>query len=221
MRERREDVERLLGLLDLLLLGKRVEGAHVVEAIGELDQDDPDVRGHRDHHLPVVLGLLLVAALERDACELRDAVDELADLLAECGLDVLERRARVLDRVVEQRRADRLGVEAHARADLCDADGVGDEVLAGLALLIGVALAGEAERFCDPRLVDRLEGVVGVLLDQGEQIDEQLALLRGETLGELGVGDALRALLVHHADANMGVGKTRAVVGAVGGYAAC
>ena len=58
---------------------------------------------------------------------------------------------RVLDRVVQQRRAQRLGVEAHAGADLRDADRVDDEVLAGLAPLVGVVLAGEDERRLDAR----------------------------------------------------------------------
>ena len=104
VRERREDVERLLRLVDLLLLRQRVQRAHVVEAVGQLDQDHPDVGGHRDHHLAVVLGLLLVAALEGDAGELRDAVDELGDVVAEALAHVVERRGRVLDRVVQQRR---------------------------------------------------------------------------------------------------------------------
>jgi hypothetical protein len=46
-----------------------------VQAVGELDQDDPDIRGHRDHHLAVVLRLRLVAGLERQAGQLGDAVD--------------------------------------------------------------------------------------------------------------------------------------------------
>ena len=83
VRDRRVDLEGLLGLLDLLLLRHRVDRAHVVQAIGELDQDDPDVGGHRDHHLAVVLGLRLVARGEGDAGELGDAVDERSDLLAE------------------------------------------------------------------------------------------------------------------------------------------
>ena len=86
--DRRVDVERLARLVDLLLLGHRVDRAHVVQAIGELDQDDPDVRGHRDHHLAVVLSLRLVAGLERQAGQLRDAVDQAGDLLAEVLLDV-------------------------------------------------------------------------------------------------------------------------------------
>ena len=176
VRQRRVDLERLLGLLDLLLLGHRVQRAHVVQAVGELDQDDPDVRGHRDHHLAVVLGLRLVARLERDAGELGDAVDEAGDLVAERLADLLERRRRVLDRVVQQRRAQRLGVEPHAGADLRHADRVDDEVLARLAALVGVVLAGEHERLHDARAVDRLGDLVGVLLDDREQVGEQLAL---------------------------------------------
>ena len=155
MRERRVDLEGLLGLLDLLLLGHRAERAHVVQAVGELDQDDPDVRGHRDHHLAVVLGLRLVAALERDPGELGHAVDQAGDLFAELGLDLVQARGGVLDGVVQQRRAQRRGVQAHAGADLGHADGVRDEVLAGLAALVGVVLAGEQERAQDRTAVDR------------------------------------------------------------------
>ena len=178
VRERRVDLERLLGLLDLLLLRHRAERAHVVQAVGELDQDDPDVRGHRDHHLAVVLGLRLVARLERDAGELGDAVDEPGDLLAERLADLVEARGRVLDRVVQQRRAQRLGVEPHARADLRDADGVDDEVLARLAALVGVVLAGEHERVDHAAAVDGPRDLVGVLLDDREEVGEQLALDR-------------------------------------------
>ena len=60
--------------------------------------------------------------------------------------DLLERRARVLDGVVQQRRAERLGVEPQAGADPRDADRVDDELLAGAPALVGVVLAGEHER---------------------------------------------------------------------------
>ena len=155
VRDRRVDLQGLLRLVDLLLLRHRADRAHVVQAIGELDEDDPDVRGHRDHHLAVVLGLRLVARLERDPGELRDAVDEGGDLLAELLAHLVERRRGVLDGVVQQRGAERLGVEPQARADLRDADGVHDEVLAGLAALVGVVLAGEDERRLDPVALDR------------------------------------------------------------------
>ena len=152
-----------------------------MEAVGELDQDDPDVGGHRHHHLAVVLGLALVAALEGDPGQLGDAVDELGDLLAELVADLVEAGAGVLDRVVEQRRAERLGVEPHPGADLRDPDRVGDELLAGLAPLVGVALAGEGEGALDRRRGRSARVAVGgVLLDHGEQVAEQRALLGGE-----------------------------------------
>jgi hypothetical protein len=105
VRERGEYLERLAGLLLLRLLVERPEGAHVVETVGQLDQDHPDVGGHRHHHLAVVLGLALVAALERDLGQLGDAVDELGDLVAEPLPDLVEAGAGVLDRVVQQGRA--------------------------------------------------------------------------------------------------------------------
>ena len=151
MRERRVDLERLARLLELLLLRHRRERPHVVEAVGELDQDDPDVRGHRDHHLAVVLGLVLVAALERDPGELRDAVDEPGDRVAEELAHLVEARRRVLDRVVEERCAEGFRVQAKAGADLRDLDRVRDEVLARAAALVGVALAGEREGLLDRR----------------------------------------------------------------------
>ena len=172
VRDRGVDVERLARLVDLLLLGDRVDRPHVVQAVGELDQDDADVRSHRDHHLAVVLGLRLVARLEGQPGEFRDAVDETSDLVAECLLDLVQRRGRVLDGVVEQRGAQRLGVETHARADLGDPDRVDDEVLARLAQLIGMVVARVDERFLDSVAVDRHGGLFGVFLDDREQVGE-------------------------------------------------
>ena len=85
VRERRVDLERLLRLLHLLLLAEVLDRPHVVEAVGELDQDDAHVLGHRDDHLAVVLGLRLLAAREADARQLGDALDEVRDLRAELG----------------------------------------------------------------------------------------------------------------------------------------
>jgi len=50
----------------MLLLRHRGDRAHVVEAIRELDQDDPEILAIATSSC-VVLGLVLVAALERDA----------------------------------------------------------------------------------------------------------------------------------------------------------
>ena len=84
------------------------ERAHVVQAVGELDDDDADVLGHRQEHLAQVLDLRVFFRLVRDARQLGDAVDELRDLVAELLGDLLARDDRVFDDVVQQRGGDRL-----------------------------------------------------------------------------------------------------------------
>jgi hypothetical protein len=61
---------------------------------------------------------------------------------------------------------------------------VGDEVLAGLTALIGVVQAGVDERLLNPGSIDRDRRVLGVLLDDREQIPEQAPLGRSQ-LGPL------------------------------------
>ncbi len=170
-----------------------------MEAVGQLDQDHPDVGGHRHHHLAVVLGLALIAALEGDPGQLGDAVDQLGDLVAELSPDFLQAGGGVLDRVVKQRRAQRLGVEPHSGADLGDAHRVGDELVARVAALIGVPLAGKVKGPLDLGTVDGRHrnsrtaaagGAVPIavggnarsrveLLDHGEKVGEELLVLYG------------------------------------------
>ncbi len=102
VRDRRVYLERLLRLLQLLLAPEVLDRAHVVEAVGELDEDDARVLRHRHDHLAVVLDLGVLAARELDARQLRDAFDEPRDLVAELGLHVGDVRLRVLDDVVQQ-----------------------------------------------------------------------------------------------------------------------
>ena len=170
VRERRVDLERLPRLLDLLLLAEVLDRAEVVEAVGELDEDDAHVLGHRHDHLPVVLRLRLLAGLELDARQLRDAVDERGDLVAELLADGVELDAGVLDDVVEERGGDRLLVEAQAGADRRDADRMRDERLARAALLALVGRGGEAKRARDELDVD-VRALRGEL---GEQPFEEL-----------------------------------------------
>ena len=78
MRDRRVDLDRLAR--DRLLLRRRQarQRAHVVQAVGQLDDDDADVLGHRHEHLAQVLDLRVFLRLVRDARQLGDAVDEAA-----------------------------------------------------------------------------------------------------------------------------------------------
>ena len=120
--ERRVDLEGLARDPELLLRRQAGERPHVVEAVGELDQDDADVLRHRQEHLPDVLGLLLLERDGRVLAELGHAVDELGDLRAEPLLDVRQRVLGVLGDVVEERGLDRDRVDVELGEDLgrCD-----------------------------------------------------------------------------------------------------
>ena len=81
VRERGVDLEGLVGLALGRLGADVAPRAGVVQPVGELDDEDADVAGHRDDHLAHRLGLggLAVGHL----VELGDAVDEHRDLVAE------------------------------------------------------------------------------------------------------------------------------------------
>jgi hypothetical protein len=86
---------------------------------------------------------------------------------------------------VQQRRAQGLGVEPQAGADLRDLDRMGDEVLARLAALVGVALAGEREGTLDRRPVDPVVAVDLVLADDREEVAQQGPFLGRQVLGDV------------------------------------
>ena len=102
VRDRPVDLERLLGDL-LLAIGLQVlERAHVVQAVGQLDEHDADVVHHGEHHLAQVFGLLLFLGGEIDLADLGDAFDDVRDLLAEFLADVDDGDRGVFDGIVQQ-----------------------------------------------------------------------------------------------------------------------
>ena len=151
------DVEGLAGGAFLALLRHVAQRAHVVEPVGELDHEHPDVARHRHDHLADGLGLGRVAVLH--LVELGHAVDHPGDLVAEVLPALLERVRRVLDGVVQQRRHQGRLRHADARQDRGDRQRVGDVGVAALAHLGAVHLLGGDVRALDQRQVGL--GVVG------------------------------------------------------------
>lgn len=97
----------------LLLWREMLEGAHVVEAIGELDDDDPDVLGHGEKHLAQVLEVVLfLGATEFDLAEFGDAIDEESDVSAKFLSDFVKGDSGVFGDVVEEASGERLFVHA-------------------------------------------------------------------------------------------------------------
>ena len=134
----RVDLQGLLGLAGGVLRGDVLPGAGVVKAVAELDDQHPDVLGHRDNHLAHRLGLGGLTVLE--LVELGDAVDEQADLVAEVGAQTLEGVVGVLHGVVQDGSRQRLGRHSQLGQDGCHCHRVGDVGLPRLASLTGVSL---------------------------------------------------------------------------------
>ena len=136
--ERRIDVEGFLGDAPALALGHEMQRAHVVQPVGELDEQHAHVGGDRQQELAEILRLLGALGDEVELLDLGQPVDELADLRAEDLVDLLARRGRVLDRVVQHRGDDGRVVEPHFRQDRGDFERMAEIGVAGGALLHAV-----------------------------------------------------------------------------------
>ena len=166
--DRRVDVEGLAGDALAMRGRHRVERAHVVQPVRELDQYDANVLRHRQQHLAETLGLLVLARLELDVVELGHAVDHVGDELAERCLDLGLGDLGVLHDVVEERRGEPLRVEPPLRQDAGDGQRVRDVGFARLAKLALMRVFGKRERALDQRYVRRGQVVTKVSGEFGD-----------------------------------------------------
>ncbi len=185
--ERRVDLERLLRDPAPGLRRHRVQGHHVVQAIGELDQNDPHVLGRGQDHLAEGLRLRLVLAHVGVAADLGHAVDELGDLGAELAFEDLERGQRVLEHVVQEPHSDAGLVEPQVGEQPGDARRMGHVRLTGAPHLILVHLGRVAEDSVEIGAVDE----PAVVLETACEIRRSRRLRRrnrrrGRPLAEVG-----------------------------------
>ncbi len=155
---------RLAGDLDLPLGRKVFEGAHVVQAVGQLDHDHANVVHHGQHHLADALGLGLFAGSELDFADLGDALDDVRNLLAEFVADVVDRDRSVFDGVVEQAGGNCRGVQLHVGQHRGNFKGMNEIGLAGGAGLALMVAEGEVVGFLDQRQI--VVGTIGANLAQ-------------------------------------------------------
>ena len=126
-----------------LVVRHEMQRAHVVQAIGELDQQHAHVVGDGEQQLAEILRLLGVLGGEIELVELGQAVDQPADLGAEQLVDLLAGDRRVLDRVVQHRGDDRRVVELELGQDRRDFERMREIGIARGALLLPMRLHGE------------------------------------------------------------------------------
>ena len=137
-----------LGLLGL----QAVQGAHVVQAVGELHEDHADVPTHAQEHLAVVHALLVLKGAELQVANLRNAVHEHGHMLAEALLQQLQRYTfvrAVLDGVVQEPRDERVRIHLQMGQDARHLDGVVDVGHARVAQLPLVHVVGKGEGRAD------------------------------------------------------------------------
>ena len=122
----RIDVDGFPG--DFLLFFRRMEpeGLHVVEAVGEFDDDDTDIGGHGENHLAHVFRLLFLTGAELHLADLGHPVHDVCRFLSEKALHFGEFRGRVLDGIVKKAGCDTDHVHFHLGEDVCDFEGVGE-----------------------------------------------------------------------------------------------
>ncbi len=149
MRDGRVDVQRLARDLLLPLGREKLQGAHVVQTVGQLDEHDADVVHHGQHHLAHVFGLRLFRRGEIDLADLGDALDDVGDLLAELGLDLVDGDRGVFNGIVQQAGGDGRGVELHLGQHGCDLQRMHQVRLTRLARLAFVMFQGKFVGFLD------------------------------------------------------------------------
>ena len=134
--QRRVDIQRLLRDAALALRGLRLERAHVVRAVRQLDEDDADVLAHRQDHLTDGLRLLLHARGKIKPFELGDAIHQQRDLRAELLADDVQRHVlAVLHRVMQKARGDCRRIQHQLGQNARHNHGMDEVRLAGFALL--------------------------------------------------------------------------------------
>jgi len=103
--QRRINFQRLGG--DALLpVGRQMpQRPHVVEPVGQLDQDDPQVFRHGEEHFAQRLGLVLLFALEGDLGQFGDAVHQTDDFRSKGLFQLFPGDLGILEDVVEEARA--------------------------------------------------------------------------------------------------------------------
>ena len=117
MGDRRVNFHRLVGFAALLFGRLVLHRPHIVQPVGQLDEDNADILVHRQKHLADILRLLLLFGREGHVGQLGDAADHNRDVRAEGFFQFVERHRRILNDVVQKRRADTVGIHSHSDQD--------------------------------------------------------------------------------------------------------
>ena len=195
-------VHGLASLKQAAVLTQGCKGAHVVQTVGKLNDNDADVLRHGEEHLAQRKGLLLVHAVDFDVGELGHAIDELGHRIAKQAGNIGKRGLGILNGIVQQRGAHHIAVHFEIGQNDGNLDGMVNVHLARTALLVAVLLGGKAVGLLHFREVllihifeaQALQLVVAVRHNLGRQLIGMLIVLHlrkrleGGIMGGTGCG---------------------------------
>ena len=147
--QRRIVVERLAGDAPALVFLLTAQRAHVVQAVGELDDQHAQILDAGQHHFAQRFSFLVadrhvgLAFLLLDLLELGHTVDQLGDGGAELDANVIDAKFRILGDIVQQTGSQRLRVHAQLGQYFGDGDRVRDVGFAAVAQCVAVRVAGQ------------------------------------------------------------------------------
>ena len=151
--KRRIDFQRLLGGAFARGFRHVVDGAHVVQTVGELDQQHANIVGNRQQKLAQVFRLLGFLGDQIELLELGQAFDQHADVGPEQLIDLGARGRGILDGVMQKRGGDRRVVQLEIGEDRRHFDRMREIRIAGRAPLIAMRLHGVDIGAVEQRLV--------------------------------------------------------------------
>ena len=185
--DRGVDLERLRGDAAARRLGQEVQRAHVVQAVGELDEDHPQVVDRGEQHAAERLRLRRLARGERllHGGDLGERADQRGDVLAELLLELRLAHHRVLEQVVEQAGGDRDLVEPHLGEDVRHLQRVDQVRLARDAQLAAVRARGvQVGAAQQPLVAARVVGLDEVedILEARQRLGHLFIVLGGQSV---------------------------------------
>lgn len=115
-----KDLQRLIRNPALTLFGLVFERTHIMQTVRQLNHDHPDILGHSDEHLAVVLVLLLFLGAEADAFQLGQTVHQHRAGIAELRADLFQGHRRIFHNIMQQRSNNGYHIHLHIDDNICD-----------------------------------------------------------------------------------------------------
>ena len=140
-----------------------------MKPVGQLDEDDANVLGHRQRHFLKILCLPELNRVEFDVGQLADAIHQIRDFHSKLGTDIQYVDALDLDHIVEECRHQALCVHMHSRKDAGDGQRMRHIGFATASCLAIVGLLGVIVGSSDELSLFQRQVVGDQLLKGGER----------------------------------------------------